>query len=64
MGKLSKGTEIVIRGTDSFLSTYVNGKLISTIENQTLCSSFFSLYLGLEPISESAKEVRKSDELN
>lgn len=57
--KINKGTEIYIKSEDSTLITWINGKEKKRITNKVLCCSLFDVYLGNNPISEKAKEVRK-----
>lgn len=56
--KIGKGTEIYIKNEDSTLITWINGKETKRIINKILCCSLFDVYLGNNPISVKAKEVR------
>lgn len=56
--KMVKGTEIFFRNSGYTLYTYINGKNTSAIDNHTLCSALFNVFLGPNPISISTKEVR------
>lgn len=55
--EITKGTEIYIKNENSTLTTWINGKMKKRIENKTLSSALFDVYLGNNPINTKAKEV-------
>eukprot|EP00276_Gloeochaete_wittrockiana_P017246 CAMPEP_0184344650 /NCGR_PEP_ID=MMETSP1089-20130417/13134_1 /TAXON_ID=38269 ORGANISM="Gloeochaete wittrockiana, Strain SAG46.84" /NCGR_SAMPLE_ID=MMETSP1089 /ASSEMBLY_ACC=CAM_ASM_000445 /LENGTH=229 /DNA_ID=CAMNT_0026674583 /DNA_START=51 /DNA_END=736 /DNA_ORIENTATION=- len=57
VGSLVKGTEITIRTTGHVLTTYINGEPLRSVESRCLCAAFLDIYLGVNPISTSAKEM-------
>ena len=55
--KLKKGTEIFFKNTDQTLITLIDGEEQLRIENKSLVSALFDVFLGTNPISVPAKEV-------
>lgn len=56
--KIPKETEIYIKNENATLTTWINGKEQKRINNKILCCALFDIYLGNNPISLKAKEVR------
>lgn len=56
-GKMPKGTEIIIKNTGHTLVTYINQQQLKSIECHSLCSAFFDVFLGAQPISNPSKDL-------